>query len=398
MKRPIYLDHNATTPPRPEVVEAMRPHLQSQFGNASSLYHMGQEARRAIDLARERVARLIGAENPEEIVFTGGGSEAINFAIKGVAFATRAQGRHIITSTIEHSAALKTCQFLEGMGWRVTSVGVDGKGRVDPAKIGQAITPETVLVSLMHANNEIGTLEPIEAVSEICRARGIPLHVDAVQSVGKIPVSVEALGVDLLSMSAHKFYGPKGVGALFIRPGTKIHPLIHGGSHERNRRAGTENVAGIVGMGAAAELAMKSMGKEQKRVRALRDKLEKALLRRLECVRVNGDPAHRLYNTSNLSVEAVAGESLIIGLDLQGICVSSGSACSSGQTDPSPVLQAIGLPVELAKGSVRFSLGRGNTAKEINEVITVFPKLVERLRNVSPVWNDYKKGLRKSAI
>jgi len=303
-----------------------------------------------------------------------------------------------VTTKIEHSAVMKACKYLETMGWTVTYVGTDWNGRVNPAHIREAISKETVLVSIMHANNEIGTIEPVEEIGKICREKGVPLHVDALQTVGKIPVSVEALGCDLLSIGAHKFYGPKGVGALYIRPGTRIQPLIHGGSHERNRRAGTENVAGIAGLGMAAEIAMKEMKHDEKHVRQLRDKLEKALLHNIECVKLNGDPEHRMFNTSNLSIEAVEGEGLIIGLDMQGICVSSGSACSSGQTEPSHVLKGIGLPIELAKGSIRFSLGRENTDEEIEKVIDVFPKVVERLRGLSPLWSDYKKGVRKSVI
>jgi cysteine desulfurase len=398
MKKYIYLDHNATTRPRPEVVEVMLPHLRGHYGNASSIYQLGQEERKAIDIAREQLAKLIGVANADEIAFTGGGSESINWAIKGVAFANRDKGKHIVTTTIEHSAVLKTCKYLETMGWHVTYVGVDWHGRVSPAHIREAITKETVLVSVMHANNEIGTLEPVEEIGKICREKGVPMHVDALQTVGKIPVSVEALHADLVSIGAHKFYGPKGVGALYIRPGTKLHALIHGGSHERNRRAGTENVAGISGLGMAAELAAKDMKHDEKHVRHLRDKLEKYIQQHIECSRLNGDPDHRMFNTSNLSIEAVEGEGLIIGLDMQGICVSSGSACSSGQTEASHVLKAIGVPMELAKGSVRLSLGRDNTEEEIERVIEVFPKVVERLRGLSPLWSDYKKGVRKSVI
>lgn len=398
MKKYIYLDHNATTQPRPEVVEAMMPYLRGHYGNASSLYHLGQEARKAVDQAREKVARLIGASAPEEVVFTSGGSESINWAIKGVALAARGRGRHLVTTQIEHSAALNSCKYLESLGWHVNYVGVDWHGRVNPGHIREAITKDTVLVSVMQANNEIGTLEPVAEIGAICRQKGVPLHVDAVQTVGKIPVSVADLQCDLLSLAAHKFYGPKGVGALYIRPGTRLQALIHGGRHERNRRAGTENVAGIVGFGAAAECAMKEMKAEERHVRHLRDKLEKALFSKIECVRLNGDPHDRMFNTLNLSVEAVEGEGMIIGLDMQGICVSSGSACSSGQTEVSHVLKAIGTPLELAKGSVRLSLGRENTAEEIDKVVEVLPKIVERLRHLSPLWGDYKKGLRKSVI
>lgn len=398
MKKYIYLDHNATTRPREEVVNAMLPHLRGHYGNASSIYQLGQEERKAIDIARSQVASLIGVKNPDELVFTSGGSESINWAIEGVAFAARSKGRHLVTTTIEHSAVLKTCKYLESLGWHVTYVGVDVRGQVNPNHIREAITKETALVSVMHANNEIGTIEHVSDIAKACHEKGVPLHVDALQTVGKIPVSVETLDCDLLSIGAHKFYGPKGVGALYIRPGTRIHPLLHGGSHERNRRAGTENVPGIVGMGVAAELAAKDMKHDEKHVRHLRDKLEKALLKEIECVRVNGDLESRMFNTSNMSIEAVEGEGLIIGLDMQGICVSSGSACASGQAEPSHVLKAIGVPIELAKGSVRFSLGRENTEEEIDKVLDVLPKVVARLRELSPLWSDYKKGLRKSLI
>lgn len=394
----IYLDHNATTQPRSEVVDAMWPYLKGHYGNASSIYQLGQEARKAIDQSRAKVAKLIGVHNPDEVVFTSGGSESINWAIKGVAMARRDKGRHIVTTKIEHSAVMASCKYLESLGWHVTYVAVDWHGRINPAHIREAITKETALVSVMHANNELGTIEPVHEIGAICRQKNILLHVDAVQTVGKIPVHVDELQCDLLSLAAHKFYGPKGVGALYIRPGTRLHSQAHGGHHERSRRAGTENTAGIVGLGVAAELALKDMKHEEKHIRSLRDKLEKALLAKVECVRVNGDPEHRMFNTSNMSVEGVEGEGMIIGLDLQGICVSSGSACASGQTEPSHVLKAIGVPLELAKGSVRMSLGRENTAEEIEKVIEVFPKVVERLRSLSPIWNDYKKGLRKSII
>ena len=397
-KKTIYLDHNATTALRPEVLEAMLPYLKTHYGNASSIYQLGQEARRAIDQSRAKLAHLIGAKNPEEVVLTGGGSEAINWAIKGVALAAKDKGRHIVTTKIEHSAVMNSCKYLESLGWHVTYVGVDWHGYVNPNHIREAITKDTVLVSVMHANNEIGTLEPIRDIGLICRQKGVPFHVDAVQTVGKIPVSVDDVHCDLLSIAAHKFYGPKGVGALYVRPGTRMSAFIHGGGHERNRRAGTENVAGIVGMGTAAEYAQKEMKQEEKHVRHLRDKLEKAILSKIECVRLNGHPTERTFNTTNLSIEAVEGEGMIIGLDMQGICVSSGSACSSGHTEVSHVLKAIGVPLELAKGSVRLSLGRENTAEEIEKAIEVLPKVVERLRSISPIWGDYKKGLRKSVI
>ncbi len=396
MKKTIYLDHNATTPIRPEVLDAMLPYLKGHYGNPSSLYHLGQDGRKAIDKAREQVAHLIGAKNPEEIVFTSGGSESINWAIKGTA-ATHKKKGHVVTSKIEHSAGINSCKYLESKGWVVNYLGVDWHGKVNPAHVREALTPDTALVSIMHANNEIGTIQPIAQIAEFTRAKGVPLHVDAVQTVGKIPVSVEDLNCDLLSLAGHKIYGPKGVGAIYIRPGTRLQPLIHGGHHERNRRASTENVAGIVGLGAAAEWAQKNMKQEEKQVRHLRDKLEKALMK-IECVRLNGHPTDRLYTTLNMSIESVEGEGLIIGLDMQGICVSSGSACSSGQAEVSHVLKAIGLPVELAKGSIRFSLGWDNTAEEIDKTIEVLPAIIGRLRDISPLWGDYKKGLRKSVI
>jgi cysteine desulfurase len=399
MKKTIYLDHNATTPVRPEVLEAMLPYLKDGYGNPSSLYHLGQEARKAIDHAREQVAQLLGVKNPEEIVFTSGGSESINWAIKGVAAMQRGRkSHHIITTKIEHSAGLNSCKYLETRKWIVNYLGVDWHGRVNPQHVQEALTADTSLVSVMHANNEIGTIQPIAEIGAICRAKGVPFHVDAVQTVGKIPVSVDALNCDLLSLAAHKFYGPKGVGALYIRPGTRLQSQIHGGRHERNRRAGTENVAGIVGLGAAAEFALKNMQQEEQHVRTLRDRLEKALLSKMECVRLNGHPTERLYTTSNMSIECVEGEGMIIGLDMQGICVSSGSACSSGQTEVSHVLKAIGLPIELAKGSIRFSLGLDNTIEDMDRVIDVLPGIVNRLRDISPLWGDYKKGLRKSVI
>ena len=386
----IYMDYNATTPVDPRVAEAMLPYLREKFHNPSSIYSRAKEVKKAIEEAREKVARLIGAK-PKEVIFTGGGSEADNHAIKGVAFALREKGNHIITSAVEHHAVLHTCQFLEKMGFEVTYLPVDRYGIVEPEVLKEAIREDTILVSIMMANNEIGTIEPIKELAEIAHERGVLFHTDAVQAVGKIPVNVKELGIDMLSLSAHKFYGPKGVGGLYVRWRVKIPSLIHGGGQERGRRAGTENVAGIVGSGKAAEIAMEEMGEEERKIRPLRDKLERELVRRIPQVIVNGHPEKRLYNTLNICVKGIEGEGMLALLDMNGISASSGSACTSGSLEPSHVLLAIGLPHEIAHGSLRFSLGKYNTEEDVDKVIEVLPGIVERLRAMSPFWSE-KEG------
>lgn len=382
--RRIYLDHAATTPTRPEVVRAMLPYFSRAFGNPSSLYSYGQEARKAVEEARVRVAGLIGARS-EEIVFTSGGTEADNFALQGIAFANEDRGNHIITTSIEHHAILETCKFLERRGFSVTYLPVDQYGLVDPGDVKKAITDRTILVSIMHANNEVGTIEPIEEIGRITRERGVYFHTDAVQTVGHIPVNVEELNVDLLSLSAHKFYGPKGVGALYIRKGVKLVSLLHGGEQEKRRRAGTENVPGIVGLGKAAELAGMEMEREAERLTYLRDKLIRGLMERIDRIRLNGHPARRLPNNVNITVDFVEGESMLLNLDLEGICASTGSACSSASLKPSHVLLALGLSPEQAHGSLRLSLGRENTERDVDQVTAVLPRIVEKLRAMSPL-------------
>ncbi len=383
MKR-IYLDHAATTPTHPEVVAAMLPYFSDAFGNPSSIHSFGQEAKAAVEEARDQIAVVIGARS-EEIVFTGSGTEADNLAIKGIAYANEGRGKHIITTSIEHHAVTESCKFLESRGFEVTYLPVDSYGVVDPEDAKKAITDGTILISVMHANNEVGTIEPVAEISRIARERAIYFHTDAVQTAGHIPVDVNELGVDLLAMSAHKLYGPKGVGALYIRKGTKIIPFMHGGEQERRRRASTENVAGIVGFGKAAEIAQREMDEEAKRLTCLREKLIKGLMARIEHIRLNGHPTHRLPNNVNMSVEFIEGESMLINLDLAGIAASTGSACSSGSLEPSHVLQAMGLSHELCHGSLRFSLGHGTTEEDIGRVLQVLPEIVAKLRAMSPL-------------
>ena len=384
MKR-IYLDYAATTPVHPEVVKAMQPYFSDAFGNPSSLYSYGLEARQAIEAARNKVAESIGAKN-EEIVFTGGGSEADNFAIKGVADANSRKGNHIITSVIEHHAVLVTCKFLEKRGFKVTYLPVDKYGLVDPESVRKAITDKTILISIMHANNEIGTIQPIGEIGKIARKAKIYFHTDAVQTVGHIPVNVNELKVDMLSFSAHKLYGPKGVGVLYIRKGTKVTSLIHGGEQEQGRRAGTENVPGIVGLGKAIELAGLDITNETERLITLRNVLIKGILEKIEHSRLNGHPAQRLPNNVNVSVDFIEGESTCLNLDLEGICISTGSACSSSDAEPSHVLLAIGLSHAQARSSLRFTMGRLTTAEDIERVLEVLPRTVARLRAISPLF------------
>jgi cysteine desulfurase len=377
--RRVYLDSNATTPMRPEVVAAMVPVFTEQFGNASSIHWFGQDAKSLIDDARREVAKLINAET-SEIVFVSGGTEADNFAVRGT------KRGHIITSKIEHHAVMHTCKDLEKQGYDVTWIGVSADGVVDPDDVRNAIRPETVLISIMHANNEIGTIQPIEEIGKIAAEADVYFHSDGVQSTGKIPVDVKKLGVDLYSISAHKIHGPKGVGALFIKKGTTLKPIMTGGGHERNRRSGTENVPGIVGFGAAARLAREGLSHDMARVQFLRDRLETELKRQVELIHINGENAKRLPNTSNIMVDYAEGEGLVISLDLKGVAVSTGSACSSGSLEPSHVLTAIGKTPDEAHGSLRFSLSSMTSAEDIDYVLNLMPGVVSRLRELSPYY------------
>ena len=387
--RRIYLDHAATTPTRPEVVKAMLPYFTDAFGNPSSIYSYGQEARGAVEEARTKVAELIGARS-EEIIFTSGGTEADNYALKGAAYANERKGNHIITTSIEHHAVLEVCKFLERRGLKITRLPVDKYGLVDPDDVKRAITDKTILISVMHANNQVGTIEPVEEIGKIAREAGVYFHTDAVQTLGHIPVNVDKLKVDLLAISAHKFYGPKGVGALYVRKGTRLVSLMHGGEQEKRRRAGTENVPAIVGLGKAVELAGQEMGKEAERLAYLRDKLIKGLGEKIDHIRLNGHPTRRLPNNVNVSVDFVEGESMLLNLDLEGICASTGSACSSASLEPSHVLLALGLSAEQAHGSLRFTLGRENTEADVEWVLEVLPGIVARLRAMSPLLKTQK--------
>ncbi|MCD6413852.1 MAG: cysteine desulfurase NifS [Elusimicrobia bacterium] len=386
MKR-IYLDHNATTPVDPRVVEAMLPYFGEKFGNASSIHSFGREARKAIDDARQILADFVGAQ-PDEIFFTSGGTEADNFALKGIAFANKGKGNRVITSKIEHHAVLNTCKWLEKKGFEIIYLPVDGFGIVDIEELKKAINEKTILITVMHANNETGAIQPIAEIGKIAKEKGILFHTDAVQAVGKIPVNVNELRVDLLSVSAHKIYGPKGVGAIFIRKGTKIEKMLHGGHHENNKRAGTENVASIVGFAKAVEIAKKEMEDENKKLLKLRDKLEKEIEEKIKHTKINGHPEKRLPNTSNISFEFVEGESIILSLDLKGVAVSSGSACTSGSLEPSHVLSAMGVPPEIAQGSIRFSMGKDNTEEDIDFVVRELVGIVKHLREMSPLYKE----------
>jgi cysteine desulfurase len=380
----IYLDYNSTTPVDPAVLAAMVPFLRENFGNANSIHSAGQRARAAVDAARDSVARLLGAKS-SEIVFTCGGTEADNLAIFGIVSPCDQPRKHVVTTAIEHHAVLNSAQALEKQGVDVTYVPVGQEGIVDPEDIREAIRPETVLITVMLANNELGTIQPIAEIGQIAAEEDVYFHCDAVQGVGKLLIDVQSLGVDLLSISGHKLYAPKGVGALYVRTGTELGPLFFGGHHERDRRPGTENVPGIVGLGEAAEMAMENLDVDVARLTTLRDKFEDALVHSLPGVRVNGDVRHRVANTCNLSFDAAGGEALVIALDLQGVQCSSGAACSSGAVEPSHVLMAIGLSPDQARSSLRFSLGRPTTEQEIAEAIRVIPPAVERLRALSPL-------------
>jgi len=381
MKR-IYMDYAATTPVDPRVVETMKPFFSKKFGNTMGLYSFGQEAKRALEESREKTAELMNARSGK-VIFTGSATEANNTVLKGIAFANRERGKHIVVSSIEHHCVLESARWLEKQGFEVTYLPVDKYGLVDPDDVDKAIRKDTILVSVMHANNEIGTIEPIEEIGKICREKGIYFHTDAAQSFGRIPVDVKKMNVDLLTASSHKMYGPKGVGALFIEDGIKIEPLLHGGGHEFGLRSSTVNVAGIVGFGAAVDIAKKEMGAEAKRLTKLRDKLIKGVLK-IENSHLNGHPTKRLPNNVNFWLAFIEGESLIAQLDMHGIAASTGSACSSESLEPSHVLLAIGLKHEEAHGSLRLSLGKWSKKQDVNYVLKVLPKVVERLREISP--------------
>jgi cysteine desulfurase len=379
----IYFDHNATTPVDPAVFEAVTRVMRDDYGNASSVHHFGQRAKAVLDDARTSVAALINAE-PSEVVFTSGGTEADNFAIRGVAEALEVTGRrHLIASSIEHEAVLNTFKALAKRGWQTTLLPVGPSGIVDPQTLTDALTDQTALVSVMHANNEVGTVQPIAELARIARARGVLFHTDAVQSIAKIPVDARALGVDLLSLSAHKFNGPKGVGALWIKRGTRISAILTGGKHERNRRAGTENVAAVAGLGVVAALGGKKIDTEGPRLAAMRDRLEEAVLARVPGTAINGAREARVPNTTNISFDGIEAESLLIALDLEGIAVSTGSACSSGTLEPSHVLRAMGLPTHRTQNSIRISLGAGNTDAEVDYFLEKLPAVVAKLRTVT---------------
>lgn len=389
--RIIYLDHAATTPVNPQVLEAMLPYFSDKFGNASSIYSIGRESKKAIDEAREKVARAIGAI-PREIFFTGSGTEADNWAVKGIAYANRDKGRHIITTSIEHHAVLHACQYLESDGFEVTYLPVDKNGLVSPKQVQDAIRPDTILITIMFANNEIGTIQPIGEIGKIAREKGIIFHTDAVQALGNVHINVADLNVDLLSLSGHKFYGPKGAGALYIRKGVKITTFMHGGAQERGRRASTENMAGIVGLGKAIELATKNIDENNKKLVELRDRTIEEIAKKIPFVKLNGDRNKRLPGNVNFSFEFIEGESLLLMLDMKGIAASSGSACTSGSLDPSHVLLAIGLPHETAHGSLRITFGNENTHEDVDYLMEVLPMIVNRLREMSPLYEKVKRG------
>ena len=390
VQQTIYMDHSATTFVKPEVLKTMIPYFTEHFGNPSSLYAIARYSKKAIDTARVQTAKALGAD-PEEIYFTSGGSESDNWAIKGVALANRKRGNHIITTRIEHHAVLHTCQFLEKEGFEITYLPVDQYGLVNPDDLEKAITDKTILISVMYANNEIGTIEPVAELGAIARKHKVYFHTDAVQAVGNVPIEVKSQNIDLLSLSAHKFYGPKGVGALYIRKGVRIENLIHGGSQENKRRAGTENIAGIVGLGKAIELATTDIPGHNATIKAMRDRLIKGVLEKIPNSRLNGHPEKRLPGNFNVSFEFIEGESMLLWLDEEGICASTGSACTSGSLEPSHVLLATGLPVEISHGSLRLTLGDANTEGDVDFVLGVLPKVVQKLRDMSPLYQKSGK-------
>ena len=389
--RAIYMDHAATTYTKKEVLEEMLPFFTENFGNPSSIHKFGRDVRKYVDNAREKVAKALGAL-PEEIYFTAGGSESDNWAVKGAAYANKSKGNHIITTNIEHHALLHTCEYLEKEGFEVTYLPVDEYGLVSVEDVKNAITDKTILISIMYANNEIGTIQPITEIGKLAKEKGIYFHTDAVQAVGSVKINVKEQNIDMLSLSAHKFYGPKGIGALYVRKGVKLINLVHGGAQERGRRAGTENVPAIIGLGKAIELATNNLEENNKRIMALRDKLIKGVMEKIPYARLNGHPVKRLPGNASFCFRYIEGEALLLNLDLKGIAGSSGSACTSGSLDPSHVLLAIGLPHEIAHGSLRLSLGAVNTEEDIDYVLEVLPEIVDRLRQMSPLYEKVKGG------
>lgn len=390
MIKSVYMDNSATTPVKKEVLDAMIPFYTTKYGNPSSIYSLGRESRKAIDEARDKIAKIFGAK-ANEIFFTAGGSEADNWAIKGVAFANKNKGNHIITTKIEHHAVLHTCDYLEKQGFEITYLDVDEYGMVDLEQLKNSITDKTILISIMFANNEIGTIQPIEEIGKIAKENNIYFHTDAVQAIGNVKIDVNELNIDMMSLSGHKFYGPKGIGLLYIKNGVKIDNHIHGGAQERKRRAGTENVASIVGLARALEMAYDNLDEHNSRLTKLRTKFIDGIMKNIKHVRLNGHPDKRLPGNVNVSIEFVEGESLLLSLDLEGIAASSGSACTSGSLDPSHVLLAIGLPHEIAHGSLRFSLGDFNTEEEIDYVIDKLVGIVDRLRAMSPLYENVEE-------
>jgi cysteine desulfurase len=385
--RRVYLDHSATTSMRSEVLEAMLPYFSEKFGNASSIHEFGREAKLALEESREKVARILDAV-PTEIYFTSGGTESDNLAVKGVAFANRKKGKHLITSQIEHHAILASCEFLEKEGFEVTYLPVDSAGLVDPQDLRKAIRDDTILVSIMHVNNEVGTIQPIEELSGITREKQVYFHTDAVQSAGKVSLKMQKSNVDLISLSGHKIYGPKGVGVLYIRKGTRITPWAHGGHHEHSKRAGTENVPVIVGFARALELTDDEMEKHNQHTRALADRLYQKVLESIPDVVMHGDPQKRVPNILSLSFKGIEGESVILSLDLKGVAIASGSACTSGTLEPSHVLSAMKVPPEIAQGALRFSFGKDNTIEDVDYVAELLPEIVQRLRSISPLYSN----------
>ncbi len=393
MNKHVYLDHAATTSVKDEVLQSMLPYFSQKYGNASSIYTIGRESKKAIEEARESVAKAINCES-KEVFFTGSGTEADNWGIKGVAFANRQKGNHIITTAIEHHAVLHTCKYLEKEGFDVTYLPVDEYGMISLEQLEKAITDKTILITIMFANNEIGTIQSIKEIGALAKQNGVYFHTDAVQAIGNVPIDVNECNIDLLSLSAHKFHGPKGIGALYVRKGVKIHTFVQGGAQERGRRAGTENVAAIVGLGKAISLATKDIVGHNKKKKAMRDRLIKEVMDKIPYTKLNGHPTERLVGNANFSFEFIEGESLLLMLDMKGIAASSGSACTSGSLDPSHVLLSIGLPHEIAHGSLRVSFGDENTEEDVDYLMEVLPPIVERLREMSPLYEEVKRGVK----